>query len=104
MNVPILDLFCGAGGFSTGFLQAGFNVKYAIDNNPKVRETFEYNHPNTEFILSSVQDQDPHDFKDKIKGLIGSLSSQYKLVGNSIPVLMSYHLAKAIKEKIDGKI
>lgn len=29
----------------------------------------------------------------------GSLSSQYKLVGNAVPVLMAYHLALAIKKR-----
>lgn len=71
MNYNILDLFCGAGGFSTGFIQAGFNVKYAIDNNPKVQETFEYNHPQTKFILADIKELDPNDFKD-VDIIIGS--------------------------------
>jgi len=71
MNLDALDLFCGCGGFSKGFEMAGIKIKYAIDNNPKVQETFEYNHPNTEFILSPVNEQDPHDFKGKINVLIG---------------------------------
>lgn len=71
MNLPILDLFCGAGGFSTGFLQAGFDVKYAIDNNPRVQETFEYNHSQTKFILADIKELDPNDFKD-VDIIIGS--------------------------------
>ena len=67
----VLDLFCGAGGFSTGFIQAGFNIKYAIDNDPKVQETYEYNHPNTKFILADILMLDPHDYKD-IDVIIGS--------------------------------
>ncbi len=41
MNV--IDLFCGAGGLSTGFRMAGFNVILGIDNVPKFCETFEKN-------------------------------------------------------------
>ena len=28
----VLDLFCGAGGFSEGFSQAGYNILAGIDN------------------------------------------------------------------------
>lgn len=31
MNNKIIDLFCGCGGLSKGFEQAGFEVKIAID-------------------------------------------------------------------------
>jgi len=38
INNNVLDLFCGAGGFSTGFIQAGFNVKYVIDFDKKIKK------------------------------------------------------------------
>lgn len=41
MNV--IDLFSGAGGLSTGFRMAGFNVILGIDNIPIFCETFEKN-------------------------------------------------------------
>lgn len=31
-GITVLDLFCGAGGFSEGFHQAGFKVVAGIDN------------------------------------------------------------------------
>ena len=31
MKKKIIDLFCGCGGLSLGFEQAGFEVAYAID-------------------------------------------------------------------------
>jgi len=69
MNV--LDLFCGCGGFSSGFLQAGYKVKYGIDNWKNCKETYEYNHPYTEFILADIKDLNPEVFKD-IDIVIGS--------------------------------
>ena len=30
--MEMVDLFCGGGGSSSGFHQAGFETKYAIDN------------------------------------------------------------------------
>lgn len=38
-----IDLFCGAGGFSLGFLQAGFQVVAALDNDPWATITYMYN-------------------------------------------------------------
>lgn len=62
MNV--LDLFCGCGGAGLGIKQAGHKIKYAIDSWKGCRETHENNFPETEFILSDIQDLDPLDFKD----------------------------------------
>lgn len=42
-----IDLFCGAGGFSCGFEQAGINVEYGIDRDAAALETFEQNHAAT---------------------------------------------------------
>jgi len=39
----VIDLFCGAGGLSTGFRMAGFDVLLGIDNIPIFCETFKKN-------------------------------------------------------------
>ena len=39
-----IDLFCGAGGLSLGFQQAGFNILVGVDNEQAALDTFEYNH------------------------------------------------------------
>nr|URC17147.1 MAG: m5C DNA methyltransferase [Lokiarchaeota virus Ratatoskr Meg22_1012] len=53
-KIKVLDLFCGAGGFSYGFQQAGFKIVAGIDNDKRVKETFEKNHPDAEFILADI--------------------------------------------------
>jgi len=45
-NLYVLDLFCGAGGFSLGFEAAGFQVIAGIDNDRDALLTFSSNHPN----------------------------------------------------------
>ncbi len=46
-RLRVVDFFCGAGGFSLGFKQLGFDIVYAVDNwNPAV-ETYRLNNPNT---------------------------------------------------------
>lgn len=42
----IADLFCGAGGLSLGFTQAGFRVCLASDLDPLSCDTWRFNHPN----------------------------------------------------------
>lgn len=43
-NINAIDLFCGAGGLSLGFQQAGFNILVGVDNEPAALDTFEFNH------------------------------------------------------------
>ena len=40
-----IDLFCGAGGITEGFREAGYHCLYANDCMPEAIETFSFNHP-----------------------------------------------------------
>lgn len=82
--MKVLDLFCGAGGFSLGFEQAGFKVKYGIDNWEGCKETFEYNHPNTKFILEDIRELKPRKFR-KVDIIIGSPPCQEFSNANNDP-------------------
>lgn len=44
-NMNLVDLFCGAGGLSLGFIEEGFTVKLANDIEDVCIETYRYNHP-----------------------------------------------------------
>jgi len=45
-NKPkIVDLFCGAGGFSIGFISEGYKVELANDIEKVALETYRFNHP-----------------------------------------------------------
>lgn len=54
-----IDLFCGAGGLSAGFAQAGFEVLAGNDIDPVAGQTFQLNHPQAKFFPGSVQDLPP---------------------------------------------
>lgn len=43
-NYKVVDLFCGAGGLSKGFLDAGYDVVLGIDYDDPALETFQKNH------------------------------------------------------------
>jgi DNA (cytosine-5)-methyltransferase 1 len=51
-----IDLFCGAGGLSLGFEQAGFDVAAAIDSNPLNISTYSRNFPSVKAICANVSD------------------------------------------------
>lgn len=46
-QVEVYDLFCGAGGFTTGAVQAGCRVVYGCDWCTEALETYRRNHPGT---------------------------------------------------------
>ena len=50
------DLFCGAGGLSLGFQQAGFSIAFANDINPDYAKTYQLNHSGTQFFTKSIED------------------------------------------------
>jgi len=41
----VLDLFAGAGGMSTGFSNAGFNVRWMVEKDPQAIATLKANYP-----------------------------------------------------------
>jgi len=67
-----IDLFSGMGGFSLGFIKAGFKILYAIDNWKFVKKSYTDN-IDSEFILADIRELNPYDFLgDKIDFIIGS--------------------------------
>lgn len=49
-----VDLFCGAGGMSLGFEQAGFDVLAAVDHDPVHLGVHAFNFPNTEVVCEDI--------------------------------------------------
>lgn len=66
MNKPsVLDLFCGCGGLSLGFMQAGFDVKLGIDSWSDAIKTFNATHPNAQGIVEDLFTVKPQEIADK---------------------------------------
>jgi DNA (cytosine-5)-methyltransferase 1 len=70
-----VDLFCGAGGLSTGLLDAGIAVKAGIDNNEPSVETFTLNH----------RSRGAHGIIDDVTNITGD--DIRKIAGNSLHLL-----------------
>lgn len=69
-NKPVIvDLFCGAGGMSLGFKQAGFKIAFANDIEPACIETYSFNHPELpkEYIYQEDINNIIDDINEKIR-------------------------------------
>lgn len=58
----IIDLFCGAGGLSEGFRQAGGKVLVGNDFDAVAGETFQSTHPEAKFLSGPIQNFSVQDF------------------------------------------
>ena len=65
-GLNVIDLFCGAGGSSSGFRLAGFNLVGALDNNPKAAATHALNFPNCKTIVDDITTLSPEEFHKRI--------------------------------------
>lgn len=54
----VIDLFCGAGGLSSGFQRAGFRVLAGADNDPDAMATFGVNFPNAGAVVGDIREPD----------------------------------------------
>ncbi|MEB9862139.1 MULTISPECIES: DNA (cytosine-5-)-methyltransferase [Bacillus cereus group] len=72
-----IDLFCGAGGFSEGILQAGFHIVFSSDKSPYVQQTYENRHKqlglvqgyNTFFKLADIRELQGSEILESINSL-----------------------------------
>lgn len=50
----VIDLFCGCGGFSKGFAEAGYNVRFGIDMWKDATVTYQYNFPKAAVLNEDI--------------------------------------------------
>jgi len=64
MTLKVVDLFCGGGGLSEGFRQAGFDVILGLDNNQAACDTFSKNHKGSQAIKTDLSNFDVSELPD----------------------------------------
>jgi DNA (cytosine-5)-methyltransferase 1 len=55
-GLRVADMFCGAGGFSSGFRQAGWNPVLGVDTDADSMATYSKNFPTAQTFLGSIDD------------------------------------------------
>jgi len=61
-----IDLFCGAGGITEGFRQAGYECLYANDCMPEAIETFQRNHPGAWADCRNIEGIKPSEIRARV--------------------------------------
>jgi len=61
-----IDLFCGAGGITEGFREAGYHCLYGNDCMPEAMETFKTNHPEAWVDVRDIEAVDPASVRRKL--------------------------------------
>lgn len=69
MSYISIDLFSGCGGLSEGLIQAGFEVKFAVDNNPYAIKAYKMNHSCSHVVQGDIRQITV----DSIKRILGDL-------------------------------
>lgn len=62
--MKVVDFFCGCGGLSLGFIQAGFEVVAGFDNNESALNTFKKNHGKC--VVKNIDLFDRDSLKDQL--------------------------------------
>ena len=65
-SLTTIDLFCGAGGITEGFRQAGYQCLYANDCMPEAIQTFSLNHPEAIPDSRPIEAVDPRRIRDRL--------------------------------------
>ncbi len=53
--MKLISLFSGAGGLDLGFKNAGFEIKFANENDKTIFDTYKYNHPKTYLNTNDIK-------------------------------------------------
>ena len=55
MSYKVIDLFAGAGGFSCGFMKAGYDIDSAVEFDKMIAETYKFNHTDTKLYVDDIK-------------------------------------------------
>jgi DNA (cytosine-5)-methyltransferase 1 len=64
-----LDFFCGAGGLTRGFLNAGIEVRVGIDVDESCKRTYEANNAPAQFLTADIRKLKASDLSKALKGV-----------------------------------
>jgi DNA (cytosine-5)-methyltransferase 1 len=80
-SCAVVDMFCGIGGLTHGFVKEGFHVVAGYDSDPNCKYAYEVNNKRAKFIEKRIEDTDATEISalfpaHKIKVLVGCAPCQ----------------------------
>ena len=80
-NCTVIDLFCGAGALTHGFVKEGFKVAAGLDADQSCKYAYEKNNPGATFIEKKIEDVEAAELiqrypKEDVKILVGCAPCQ----------------------------
>ena len=80
-NYTVIDLFCGAGALTHGFVSEGFKVVAGLDADKSCKYAYEKNNPGATFIEKKIEDVEAAELKQRypeghVKILVGCAPCQ----------------------------
>ncbi len=92
-KLSLIDLFCGAGGFSTGFLIAGeYDIKAGVDIKGFMERSFIQNHPGAKFFQYDIRESPPQEILELNPDLV---------IGS--PPCQGFSDARGVRYRLDRK-
>lgn len=85
-TLTLIDLFAGAGGFTRGFVQEGFEVLAAVENEPGARRAYAENFPDHKLLTDDIKKVDFAALREEVGQpdvLIGSPPCEAFTVANA---------------------
>lgn len=88
MSYSYVDLFCGAGGLSKGFVDAGFSNIFSVEYNSNFAKTYEKNFPLHRIIINDIKNIKDEEINEMVKNnnvdvIIGGPPCQgFSIAGN----------------------
>lgn len=81
----VIDLFSGAGGFSSGFVKSNFEIVSAVEYDESIAKTYVLNHPDTKMFVDDIANVDPQSLGSNISVIIGGPPCQgFSMAGSRI--------------------
>ena len=83
----VIDLFCGCGGLSLGFLKDNHTIVKAVEFDKNIAASYNHNHPDIDLIVDDIRNVDNENvFKTNMADIIIFTKSEQIVVGLEIRI------------------